>query len=154
MDSKKKNYKKKQHIQEKTSKPPRKNEEKIPEKAENSGTNFEQELNWCLSQLYLGLKTQKPDEKQKNQVLKHIQVFESKKSPLIKKRVLMQSLFGDYRKKMEFEKSEKNSCFADFLIHSKPAKIEKVSEAQQQMKYFRKAQFVEKTPEKLAENPR
>ncbi|KAG8515440.1 UPF0488 protein C8orf33 [Galemys pyrenaicus] len=64
------------------------------------------ELTWCVEQLELGLKMQKPSPKQKEQALGAIRTLCSGKTPLPRKRQLMRSLFGDYRARMEAERQE------------------------------------------------
>ncbi|EPY77914.1 hypothetical protein CB1_001161003 [Camelus ferus] len=64
------------------------------------------ELAWCVEQLELGLKTQRPNPKQKEQALGAIRILSSQRTPLPRKRQLMRSLFGDYRAQMEAEWSE------------------------------------------------
>ncbi|XP_065501269.1 UPF0488 protein C8orf33 homolog isoform X2 [Caloenas nicobarica] len=59
------------------------------------------EVSWCVEQLELGLKTQKPTPKQAEEALRAIKTLRSDKAPLVKKRQLMRTMFGDYRKKME-----------------------------------------------------
>ncbi|NXG51866.1 CH033 protein, partial [Psilopogon haemacephalus] len=59
------------------------------------------EVDWCVEQLELGLKTQKPTAKQAAEALQAIRTLRSDKAPLVKKRQLMRAMFGDYRKKME-----------------------------------------------------
>uniref|UniRef100_A0A8C0FRZ6 Uncharacterized protein n=1 Tax=Bubo bubo TaxID=30461 RepID=A0A8C0FRZ6_BUBBB len=61
------------------------------------------EVDWCVEQLELGLKTQKPTPKQAEEALRAIRTLRSDKAPLVKKRQLMRAMFGDYRKKMEEE---------------------------------------------------
>ncbi|PKK21912.1 UPF0488 protein C8orf33 homolog, transcript variant X2, partial [Columba livia] len=59
------------------------------------------EVSWCVEQLELGLKTQKPTPKQAEEAVRAIKTLRSDKAPLVKKRQLMRTMFGDYRKKME-----------------------------------------------------
>ncbi|XP_064009181.1 UPF0488 protein C8orf33 homolog [Pogoniulus pusillus] len=61
------------------------------------------EVDWCVEQLELGLKTQKPTPRQAAEALQAIRTLRSDKAPLVKKRQLMRAMFGDYRKKMEEE---------------------------------------------------
>ncbi|KFZ60680.1 UPF0488 protein C8orf33, partial [Podiceps cristatus] len=61
------------------------------------------EVDWCVEQLELGLKTQKSTPKQAEEALRAIKTLRSDKAPLVKKRQLMRTMFGDYRKKMEEE---------------------------------------------------
>ncbi|NXL49467.1 CH033 protein, partial [Podilymbus podiceps] len=62
------------------------------------------EVDWCVEQLELGLKTQKSTPKQAEEALRAIKTLRSDKAPLVKKRQLMRTMFGDYRKKMEEER--------------------------------------------------
>uniref|UniRef100_A0A8C3PSJ5 Uncharacterized protein n=1 Tax=Calidris pygmaea TaxID=425635 RepID=A0A8C3PSJ5_9CHAR len=61
------------------------------------------EVDWCVEQLELGLKTQKSTPKQAEEAHRVIKTLRSDKAPLVKKRQLMRAMFGDYRKKMEEE---------------------------------------------------
>ncbi|XP_009704176.1 PREDICTED: UPF0488 protein C8orf33 homolog, partial [Cariama cristata] len=62
------------------------------------------EVDWCVEQLELGLKTQKSTPKQVEEALRAIKTLRSDKAPLVKKRQIMRTMFGDYRKKMEEER--------------------------------------------------
>ncbi|KAM6379272.1 UPF0488 protein C8orf33 homolog isoform 2-T2 [Pluvialis apricaria] len=62
------------------------------------------EVDWCVEQLELGLKTQKATPKQVEEALRAIKTLRNDKAPLVKKRQLMRTMFGDYRKKMEEER--------------------------------------------------
>ncbi|KAM6121613.1 UPF0488 protein C8orf33 homolog isoform 2-T2 [Phoenicopterus ruber ruber] len=62
------------------------------------------EVDWCVEQLELGLKTQKSTPKQVEEALRAIKTLRNDKAPLVKKRQLMRAMFGDYRKKMEEER--------------------------------------------------
>ncbi|KAM6407742.1 UPF0488 protein C8orf33 homolog isoform 2-T2 [Rhynochetos jubatus] len=68
-----------------------------------SDDQLRNEVYWCVEQLELGLKTQKSTPKQVEDALRAIKTLRSDKTPLVKKRQLMRSMFGDYRKKMEEE---------------------------------------------------
>ncbi|NXG95419.1 CH033 protein, partial [Loxia leucoptera] len=73
------------------------------EKTSQSDEQLWKEVDWCVSQLELGLKTQKPTPKQAEEALRAIRTLRSDKAPLVKKRQLMRAMFGDYRKKMQDE---------------------------------------------------
>ncbi|NXM07668.1 CH033 protein, partial [Tyrannus savana] len=73
------------------------------EKTSQSEEQLQRELDWCVQQLELGLKTQKPTPKQAEDALRAIRTLRSDKAPLVKKRQLMRAMFGDYRKKMQEE---------------------------------------------------
>ncbi|XP_032113052.1 UPF0488 protein C8orf33 homolog isoform X1 [Sapajus apella] len=77
--------------------------EEVPLSAEAQAQQLAQELAWCVEQLELGLKRQKPTPKQKEQAVGAIRTLRSKRTPLPRKRQLMHSLFGDYRAQMEAE---------------------------------------------------
>ncbi|NXE27521.1 CH033 protein, partial [Ardeotis kori] len=73
------------------------------ETSQQSDDQLWKEVEWCVEQLELGLKTQKPTPKQAEEALRAIRTLRSDKAPLVKKRQLMRTMFGDYRKKMEEE---------------------------------------------------
>ncbi|XP_030906269.2 UPF0488 protein C8orf33 homolog isoform X1 [Melopsittacus undulatus] len=73
------------------------------ETSQQSGNQLWKEVDWCVEQLELGLKTQKSTPKQVDEALRAIKTLRSEKAPLVKKRQLMRTMFGDYRKKMEEE---------------------------------------------------
>uniref|UniRef100_A0A2K5E9R7 Uncharacterized protein n=1 Tax=Aotus nancymaae TaxID=37293 RepID=A0A2K5E9R7_AOTNA len=77
--------------------------EEVPLSAEAQAQQLAQELAWCVEQLELSLKRQKPTAKQKEQAIEAIRTLRSKRTPLPRKRQLMHSLFGDYRAQMEAE---------------------------------------------------
>ncbi|NXX70654.1 CH033 protein, partial [Spizella passerina] len=71
--------------------------------SQQSDEQLWKEVDWCVNQLELGLKTQKPTPKQAEEALRAIRTLRSDKAPLVKKRQLMRAMFGDYRKKMQEE---------------------------------------------------
>ncbi|NXR53859.1 CH033 protein, partial [Hippolais icterina] len=73
------------------------------EKTSQSDEQLWKEVDWCVNQLELGLKTQKPTAKQAEEALRAIRTLRSDKAPLVKKRQLMRAMFGDYRQKMQEE---------------------------------------------------
>ncbi|NXI44496.1 CH033 protein, partial [Galbula dea] len=73
------------------------------ESSQQAGDQLWKELDWCVEQLELGLKTQKPTPKQAEEALGAIRVLRSHRAPLVQKRQLMRAMFGDYRKKIEEE---------------------------------------------------
>nr|XP_045373158.1 LOW QUALITY PROTEIN: UPF0488 protein C8orf33 homolog [Camelus bactrianus] len=77
--------------------------EEAPLSAEAQAEQLARELAWCVEQLELWLKTQRPNPKQKEQALGAIRTLSSQRTPLPWKRQLMRSLFGDYRAQMEAE---------------------------------------------------
>ncbi|XP_075575091.1 UPF0488 protein C8orf33 homolog isoform X2 [Pelecanus crispus] len=74
------------------------------ETSQQSDDQLWKEVDWCMEQLELGLKTQKSTPKQVEEALRAIKTLRNDKAPLVKKRQLMRSMFGDYRKKMEEER--------------------------------------------------
>ncbi|NXS21120.1 CH033 protein, partial [Mystacornis crossleyi] len=75
-------------------------DEKTSQQAEEQ---LRKEVDWCVNQLELGLRTQKPTPKQAEEALRAIRTLRSDKAPLVRKRQLMRAMFGDYRKKMQEE---------------------------------------------------
>ncbi|KGL85244.1 UPF0488 protein C8orf33, partial [Tinamus guttatus] len=71
------------------------------ETTQQSEDQLRKEVDWCVEQLELGLKTQKPTPKQAEEALRAIRTLRSDKAPLVKKRQVMRTLFGDYRRRME-----------------------------------------------------
>ncbi|XP_052451367.1 UPF0488 protein C8orf33 homolog [Carassius gibelio] len=65
-----------------------------------------QELDWCIEQLELGLRTQKTTSKQREEASRALKTLHSSKAPLVKKRQVMRAVSGDYRKKMEEERAK------------------------------------------------
>ncbi|XP_032053807.1 UPF0488 protein C8orf33 homolog [Aythya fuligula] len=74
------------------------------ETLQQSDDRLWKEVDWCAEQLELGLKTQKSTPKQAEEALRAIKTLRNDKAPLVKKRQVMRTLFGDYRKKMEEER--------------------------------------------------
>ncbi|XP_023579712.1 UPF0488 protein C8orf33 homolog isoform X2 [Octodon degus] len=77
--------------------------EDAPPSAEAQAEQLARELAWCVEKLELGLKTQRPTPKQKEEAIGAIRTLRSQKTPLPRKRQLMHSLFGNYRAQMEAE---------------------------------------------------
>uniref|UniRef100_A0A672MYZ5 Zgc:112185 n=1 Tax=Sinocyclocheilus grahami TaxID=75366 RepID=A0A672MYZ5_SINGR len=63
------------------------------------------ELDWCIEQLELGLRTQKTSSKQREEASRALKTLHSSKAPLVKKRQVMRAISGDYRKKIEEERA-------------------------------------------------
>ncbi|XP_032237362.2 UPF0488 protein C8orf33 homolog [Nematostella vectensis] len=61
---------------------------------------LEDELAWCIEQMELGLLCQKTDKKTALHTQHMVNNLKSSKTPMPKKRQIMFSVFGDYRKKM------------------------------------------------------
>lgn len=64
------------------------------------GCSFEEQVEWCIGQLELGLLRREATKAQKDSNEKNIKTLRSLKVPIPRKRQLMRSLFGDYRLKM------------------------------------------------------
>ncbi|XP_006879465.1 PREDICTED: UPF0488 protein C8orf33 homolog [Elephantulus edwardii] len=80
--------------------------EELPADTEAQAEQLARELAWCIEQLELGLRTQKPNRRQKEQATGAIRLLRSEKTPLPRKRQLMHSFFGDYRAQIEEEHQE------------------------------------------------
>ncbi|XP_019348640.1 UPF0488 protein C8orf33 homolog isoform X3 [Alligator mississippiensis] len=70
---------------------------------------FQDELEWCILQLEMGLLRLNPTPKQAEETQQILKVLRSHKAPFAKKRQVMNRVFGDYRFKMteERKKAEK-----------------------------------------------
>uniref|UniRef100_A0A673VSB1 Uncharacterized protein n=1 Tax=Suricata suricatta TaxID=37032 RepID=A0A673VSB1_SURSU len=94
--------------------------------AEAQAEQLARELAWCVEQLELGLKMQRPSPKQKEQALGAIRTLRSQRTPLPRKRQLMRSLFGDYRAQMEAERQE---ALRVLRTAARTAQVQPVTEA-------------------------
>uniref|UniRef100_A0A8C5R5P1 Uncharacterized protein n=1 Tax=Leptobrachium leishanense TaxID=445787 RepID=A0A8C5R5P1_9ANUR len=74
---------------------------------------FEDELEWCIHQLETGLMCRNPTPKQVSDAQRVIQVLRSRKAPFVKKRAVMNRVFGNYRLKMSEERKEQQHQAAD-----------------------------------------
>ena len=74
---------------------------KQPNFAVTNPSTFEQELNWCIGQLELGLLRPNATKRQKEDNERHVKILRSSKTHLPRKRQIMKNLFGDYRTKMK-----------------------------------------------------
>ncbi|XP_058555532.1 UPF0488 protein C8orf33 homolog isoform X1 [Neofelis nebulosa] len=100
--------------------------EDAPLNAEAQAEQLVRELAWCVEQLELGLKMQRPSQKQKEQALGAIRTLRSERTPLPRKRQLMRSLFGDYRAQMEAERRE---ALRVLRTAARTAQVQPVAEA-------------------------
>ncbi|XP_027807875.2 UPF0488 protein C8orf33 homolog [Marmota flaviventris] len=91
---------------EKASEKPAAEDSPLSSEAQARAEQLARELAWCVEQLELGLKMQRPTPKQKEQAIGAIRTLQSQRTPLPRKRQLMHSLFGDYRAQMEAEWQE------------------------------------------------
>ncbi|XP_047486349.1 UPF0488 protein C8orf33 homolog [Penaeus chinensis] len=64
---------------------------------------FALELRWCLQQIELSMEKKQGNSKQSEELMKSHLTLSNNKTPTVKKRQLMRSMFGDYRKKMADE---------------------------------------------------
>ncbi|KAM3144918.1 hypothetical protein pb186bvf_002923 [Paramecium bursaria] len=64
----------------------------------------DEELIWCIKQLKLGLLDKNLSPQQLQESTEVISLLESDKQPMIKKRLIMKQIFGDYRKLMKVYK--------------------------------------------------
>lgn len=84
----------------------------LSERNEKSFT-FEEQVEWCIGQLELGLLRHDASKTQKDSNERNIKTLRSVKVPVPRKRQLMRSLFGDYRSKMVVSPlSEVRGCSA------------------------------------------
>ncbi|XP_030069061.1 UPF0488 protein C8orf33 homolog [Microcaecilia unicolor] len=67
---------------------------------------FKDELEWCIRQLETGLLRLNPTPKQVEQTQRILKVLRSRKAPFVKKRHLMNQVFGDYRQKISIEQKQ------------------------------------------------
>ncbi len=63
--------------------------------------SLEQELEWCINQIKLGLNRPKVSQSQRKEAESLSKKLSSSKTPLPRKRQLMHSNFGNYRQKMK-----------------------------------------------------
>ncbi|XP_018091972.1 uncharacterized protein c8orf33.L isoform X2 [Xenopus laevis] len=68
--------------------------------------DLRRELDWCVEQLEMGLQRQKSTPKQIEEASRAIKILRSEKTALVKKRQVMRTMFGDYRRKMEEERQK------------------------------------------------
>lgn len=86
-------------------------------------SSLDDELEWCIAQLELGMLRPGASKTQKQQNQKNIQSLRGSKTPLPKKRQLMRSLFGDYRSKMKSQPLPENFVTKE-AVKVEPAKPE------------------------------
>lgn len=79
------------------------------DEGEQQTSTFSEELEWCISQLQVGLLVPSSSKRQKQENERHIRLLDSSKTPLPKKRQLMKTLFGDYRTKMKHHPLQANT---------------------------------------------
>ncbi|XP_034049859.1 UPF0488 protein C8orf33 homolog [Thalassophryne amazonica] len=140
----------------------KKNESKEPQSSTDQGgedtvlnaeEQLKRQLDWCIEQLEMGLRTQKGTPKQKEETSRALKTLRSSKAPLAKKRQVMRVTMGDYRSKMEEEKSKQFK-----LIQSEvaSAQVKSVPSSSMKSAFHRKTEGKSQptvTEEKLAASP-
>ncbi|KAF3704536.1 UPF0488 protein C8orf33 -like protein [Channa argus] len=101
------------------------------------------QLDWCIEQLELGMRSQNGTPKQKEEASRALRTLRSSKAPLAKKRQVMRAMTGDYRKKMEDEKSKQFK-----LIQSEIAstQVKAVSDSPKKSVFHRKVKVKSQVP--------
>ncbi|XP_030019406.1 UPF0488 protein C8orf33 homolog [Sphaeramia orbicularis] len=107
------------------------------------------QLDWCIEQLELGLKSQKGTPKQKEEASRALKTLRSSKAPLVKKRQVMRAMTGDYRTKMEEEKMKQFKLIQSEMAS---AQVKAVSESPKKSVFHRKAEVKTETSENKAGN--
>ncbi|XP_042873038.1 UPF0488 protein C8orf33 homolog [Penaeus japonicus] len=67
---------------------------------------FALELRWCLQQIELSIEKKQGSSKQTEELMRSHMTLSNNKASTVKKRQLMRSMFGDYRKKMAEEEKK------------------------------------------------
>uniref|UniRef100_A0A3P9J4V2 Zgc:112185 n=1 Tax=Oryzias latipes TaxID=8090 RepID=A0A3P9J4V2_ORYLA len=108
------------------------------EEEEELGTEekLNRQLDWCIEQLELGLKCQKGTTKQKEEASRALKTLRSSKAPLAKKRQVMRAMTGDYRKKMEEERTRQFKLIRGEIAS---AQVKVASEAPKKSVFHRRA---------------
>lgn len=96
-----------------------------------------QELDWCIEQLELGLRTQKSSTKQREEASRALKTLRSSKAPIVKKRQVMRAVSGDYRKKMEEDRERQYKLIRSAMSS---AKVTRVSEPRCTAVYHRRVE--------------
>ncbi|XP_076155133.1 UPF0488 protein C8orf33 homolog [Alosa pseudoharengus] len=94
------------------------------------------ELDWCIEQLELGLRTQKTTPKQTEESVRALKTLRSPKAPLVKKRQVMRAVAGDYRSKMEQERDKQFKLIQSSISS---ARVKTVAEPARKPVFHRKA---------------
>ncbi|KAL2078267.1 hypothetical protein ACEWY4_025952 [Coilia grayii] len=119
---------------EKPAGPPPEPQQESPELTPEQQLN--RELDWCIEQLELGLKTRKTTPKQTEEAVRALKTLRNPKAPLVKKRQVMRAVGGDYRCKMEQER-DKQFKLIQSSINS--ARVRTVTEPAKKPVFHRKA---------------
>lgn len=105
---------------------------------------LQRQLDWCIDQLEVGMRSQKATSKQKEEASRAIKTLQSSKAPLAKKRQVMRAMVGDYRKKMEEEQSKQLKLIQN---EAASAQVRAVSEFPKKSVFYRRAGIKDQTPE-------
>ncbi|KAJ0170499.1 hypothetical protein K1T71_013870 [Dendrolimus kikuchii] len=89
---------------------------------EESIRQFQLELCWCIQQLERSLTEKKGNEKQMQEAWKVLTVLKNNNQPMIRKRQLMRTHFGDYRAKMAAEEKKLAKMASKIKISETPDK--------------------------------
>ncbi|KAM9336842.1 UPF0488 protein C8orf33 homolog [Symphorus nematophorus] len=95
------------------------------------------QLDWCIEQLELGMRSQKATPKQKEEASRALKTLRSSKAPLVKKRQVMRTMTGDYRKKMEEEKSKQYKLIQSEIAS---AQVKVVADSPKKSVFHRRAE--------------
>uniref|UniRef100_A0A8C2Z435 Zgc:112185 n=2 Tax=Cyclopterus lumpus TaxID=8103 RepID=A0A8C2Z435_CYCLU len=101
------------------------------------------QLDWCIEQLESGMGSQKGTPKQKEEASRSLKTLRSSKAPLAKKRQVMRAMTGDYRKKMDEEKSKQYKLIQNEIAS---AKVKVVSNSPKKSSFHRRAEVKKQTP--------
>ncbi|KAM9424506.1 UPF0488 protein C8orf33 homolog [Pholidichthys leucotaenia] len=142
-----------QSVETKTKKKKKKSEKKKPSVTEALQTPAEgndggeeklspeeqlnRELDWCIEQLELGMRSQRGTPKQKEEASRALKTLRSSKAPLAKKRQVMRAMTGDYRKQM---KEEREKQFRLVQSETSSALVRVVSESPKKSVFYRRAE--------------
>ncbi|KAM8837522.1 UPF0488 protein C8orf33 homolog [Spinachia spinachia] len=100
------------------------------------------QLDWCIEQLECSMRTHKIAPKQKEEASRALKTLRSSKAPLAKKRQVMRAMSGDYRKKMDEEKSRQYKLIQGEIAS---AQVKMVSKSPKKPVFHRRAE-VKQTP--------
>ncbi|NXW59669.1 CH033 protein, partial [Eurystomus gularis] len=120
--------------------------------SQQSDDQLWKEVNWCVEQLELGLKTQKATPKQAEEALRAIKTLRNDKAPLVKKRQLMRAMFGDYRKKMEEERCKELKLMEAAVKSARIVEVKR-SVCNKSCQFIRKSSGACRKSQGLAESP-
>ncbi|XP_044035543.1 UPF0488 protein C8orf33 homolog [Siniperca chuatsi] len=101
------------------------------------------QLDWCIEQLEVGMRSQKGTPKQKEEASRALKTLRSSNAPLAKKRQVMRAMTGDYRKKMEEEKRKQYKLMQSEIAS---AHVKVVSDSPKKCVFHRRAEVKAQTP--------